>query len=101
MTESEKRLLDTISNAADRIATFAHLGHKDFTIEDTLKELDCSLDDVHDMLLNAIAQKVSKLDGISSVEVSNLNIPLQPEITVTTEETEEQTAEEELSGLSL
>ena len=101
ITESEKRLLDTISSAADRIATFAHLGHKDFTIEDTLKDLDCSLDDVHDMLLNAIAQKVSKLDGISSVEVSNLNIPLQPEITVTTEETEEQTADEELSGLSL
>jgi len=101
ITESEKKLLDTISSAADRIATFAHLGHKDFTIEDTLKDLDCSLDDVHDMLLNAIAQKVRKLDGISSVEVSNLNIPLQPEITVTTEETEEQTAEEEISGLSL
>ncbi len=53
------------------------------------------------MLLNAIAQKVRNLDGISSVEVSNLSIPLQPEITVTTEETEEQTADEELSGLSL
>ena len=101
ITESEKKLLDTISSAADRIATFAHLGHKDFTIEDTLKELDCSLDDVHDMLLNAIAQKVRNLDGISSVEVSNLSIPMQPEITVTTEETEEQTADEELSGLSL
>ena len=101
ITESEKKLLDTISSAADRIVTFAHLGHKDFTIEDTLKELDCSLDDVHDMLLNAIAQKVRNLDGISSVEVSNLSIPMQPEITVTTEETEEQTADEELSGLSL
>ncbi|WP_455529752.1 DUF6329 domain-containing protein [Ruminococcus sp.] len=101
ITESEKKLLDTISRVADRIATFAHLGHKDFTIEDMLKELDCSLDDVHDMLLNAIAQKVRNLDGISSVEVSNLSIPLQPEITVTTEETEEQTADEELSGLSL
>ena len=101
ITESEKKLLDTISSAADRIATIAHLGHKDFTIEDTLKELDCSLDDVHDMLFNAIAQKVRNLDGISSVEVSNLSIPLQPEITVTTEETEEQIADEELSGLSL
>ena len=102
ITESEKRLLDTISSAADRIATFAHLGHKDFTIEDTLKDLDCSLDDVRDILLNAIAQKVSKLDGISSVEVSNLNIPLQPEITVTTEETEEQTVDsEEIGGISL
>ncbi len=102
ITESEKMLLDIISSAADRIATFAHLGHKDFTIEDTLKDLDCSLDDVRDILLNAIAQKVSKLDGISSVEVSNLNIPLQPEITVTTEETEEQTVDsEEISGISL
>ncbi|WP_295072675.1 DUF6329 domain-containing protein [Ruminococcus sp.] len=102
ITESEKRLLDTISSAADRIATFAHLGHKDFTIEDVLKDLDCSLDDVHDMLLNAIAQKVRKLDGISSVEVSNLNIPLQPEITVTTEETQNMIADtEEIGGLSL
>ena len=38
---------------------------------------------------------------IKAVEVNNLDIPLQPEITVTTEETEEQTADEELGGLSL
>ena len=34
ITESEKKLLDTISGVADRIATFAHLGHKDFTMKD-------------------------------------------------------------------
>jgi hypothetical protein len=101
ITESEKRLLDIISKSADRIATLAYLGHRDFMIGDTLKELDCSMNDINDLLINAIAQKVRKLDGISDVKVSDLNIPLQPEITVKTEENESLAADEELSGLSL
>ena len=101
ITESEKRLLDTISSAADRIATFAHLGHKDFTIEDVLKDLNCDFDDIKELIRNAVAEKLNTKPDISSVEVSDLDIPLQPEISVTTEETQNMTADEEIGGLSL
>ena len=101
ITSSEKILLDVISKAADRIAAFAHLGHKDFTIEDVLKDLDCDFDDIKELIRNAVAEKLNAKPDISSVEVSDLDIPLQPEISVTTEETQNMTADEELSGLSL
>lgn len=76
ITESEKRLLDTISSVADRIATFAHLGHKDFTIEDVLKDLDCDFDDIKELIRNAVAEKLNAKPDISSVEASDLDIPL-------------------------
>lgn len=102
ITESEKRLLDTISSVADRIATFAHLGHKDFTIEDVLKDLDCDFDDIKELIRNAVAEKLNAKPDISSVEASDLDIPLQPDISVTTEETQDTTADnEEIGGLSL
>ena len=102
ITESEKRLLDTISSVADRIATFAHLGHKDFTIEDVLKDLDCDFDDIKELIRNAVAEKLNAKPDISSVETSDLDIPLQPDISVTTEETQDTTADnEEIGGLSL
>ena len=101
VTSSEKKLLDVISKAADRIATFAHLGHKDFTIEDVLKDLDCDFDDIKGMIRDSVAEILKTKPDITAVEVSDLNVPLQPEITVATEETEEQTADEEISGLSL
>ena len=101
ITESEKRFLYVISAAADRIATFAHLGNRDFTVEDVLKELLYDFDDIKEIIRDSIAEILRTKPDIKAVEVSNLDIPLQPEITVTTEETEEQTADEELSGLSL
>ena len=101
ITDSEKRLLDTISSVADRIATFAHLGHKDFTIEDVLKDLNCDFGDIKELIRNAVAEKLNTKPDISSVEVSDLDIPLQPEISVTTEETQNMTADEEIGGLSL
>lgn len=102
ITEGEKKLLDTISGVADRIATFAHLGHTDFTVEDTLKDLDCNFDDVKGMIRDAVAEKLNAKPDIASVRVSDLDIPLQPEITVTIEENEEMVADnEEISGLSL
>lgn len=103
ITDSEKRLLNTISNIADRIATFAHLGSKDFSLEDTMRDLGYDFDDIKEMLLHAVAQKISAMNGIHSVEVNNLCVPLQLEITVTTvEETEDMTAKnEEIGGLSL
>ena len=101
ITDSEKRLLDTISSLADRIATFAHLGNRDFTVEDVLKELLYDFDDIKEIIRDSIVEILRTKPDIKAVEVSNLDIPLQPEITVTTEETEEQTADEELSGLSL
>lgn len=101
ITESEKRLLYVISAAADRIATFAHLGNRDFTVEDVLKELLYDFDDIKELIRDSVVEILRTKPDITAVEVSNLDVPLQPEITVTTEETEEQTAEEEISGLSL
>ena len=101
ITESEKRFLYVISAAADRIATFAHLGNRDFTVEDVLKELLYDFDDIKKIIRDSIVEILRTKPDIKAVEVSNLDIPLQPEITVTTEETEEQNADEELSGLSL
>lgn len=101
ITESEKRLLDTISRLADRIATFAHLGYKDFTIDDVLKEIDCDFEDIKGMIRDSAAELLRAKPDISSVEVSSLDTPFQPELTVTTEETQDMTADEELSGLSL
>ncbi len=101
ITESEKRLLDTISSVADRIATFAHLGNREFTVEDVLKELLYDFDDIKELIRDSVVEILRTKPDIKAVEVNNLDIPLQPEITVTTEETEEQTADEELSGLSL
>ena len=102
ITESEKRLLDTISRLADRIATFAHLGYKDFTIDDVLKEIDCDFEDIKGMIRDSAAELLRAKPDISSVEVSSLDTPFQPELTVTTEETQEMTADdEEIGGLSL
>ena len=101
ITESEKRLLSVISAAADRIATFAHLGNRDFTVEDVLKELLYDFDDIKELIRDSVVEILRTKPDITAVEVSNLDVPLQPEITVTTKETQEQTADEELSGLSL
>ena len=102
ITDSEKRLLDTISSAADRIATFAHLGYKDFTIDDVLKEIDCDFEDIKGMIRDSAAELLRAKPDISSVEVSSLDTPFQPELTVTTEETQDTTADnEEIGGLSL
>ncbi|MBR6995752.1 MAG: hypothetical protein IKH96_06995 [Ruminococcus sp.] len=102
ITESEKRLLDTISRLADRIATFAHLGYKDFTIDDVLKEIDCDFEDIKGMIRDSAAELLRAKPDISSVEVSSLDTPFQPELTVTTEETQDTTADnEEIGGLSL
>ena len=102
ITESEKRLLDTISRAADRIASLSHLGRKDFTIEDVLKDLNCDFDDIKEMIRNSAAEILKTKPDIVSVDVSSLDIPFQPDLTVTTEETQNMTADdEEIGGLSL
>ena len=101
ITESEKRLLYVISAAADRIATFAHLGNREFTVEDVLKELLYDFDDIKELIRDSVVEILRTKPDISSVEVSDLDIPLQPEISVTTEETQDMTADEEISGLSL
>ncbi len=40
------------------------------------------------MMTHAVSQKLSQMDGISSVEVSNLDVPFQPDISVESEEPE-------------
>lgn len=49
------------------------------------------------MMSHAVAQKLSQMDGISSVEVSNLDIPFKPDISVKMENIEELSEEPEIS----
>lgn len=106
LTDGEKKLCGLLNEMADRIAIFVRHGYRDFTIDDVLQELDCDFDDVKKMMTHAVAQKLSQMDGIASVEVSNLDIPFQPDLTVIMkEETEDMTADIEetmsIGGLSL
>lgn len=70
LTNSENRLLNLLSEMAERIANAVQHGYSDFTIDDVLQDLDCDFDDVKEMMTHAVAQKLSTMDGISSVEVS-------------------------------
>ena len=100
VTSSEKKLLDVISKAADRIATFAHLGQKEFTIEDVLNELDCDLRDIKRLIRDSAAEILKEKTDISAVVVSDLDLPCQPDITVTIKEEQDMTADESISGPS-
>lgn len=106
LTDGEKKLCGLLNEMADRIANVVRYGYKDFTLDDVLQDLDCNFNEVKEMMTHAVAQKLSKMDGISSVEVSNLEIPFQPDLTVIMkEETEDMTADIEktmsIGGLSL
>ena len=106
LTNSEKQLCDLLSELAERIADAVRQGCRDFTIDDVLQKLNCDFNEVKDMMTHAVAQKLSQIDGISSVEVSTLEVPFQPDMTVNTkEEIEDMTAyiEENMSigGLSI
>jgi len=100
VTSSERKLLDVISKAADRIATFAHLGQKEFTIEDVLNDLDCDLRDIKRLIRDSAAEILKEKSDISTVVVSDLDLPFQPDITVTIKEEQDMTADEGISGLS-
>ena len=97
LTNSEKKLLNLLSEIAERIANAVQHGYKDFTIDDVLQELDCDFNEIKEMMTHAVAQKLSSMDGISSVEVSNLNVPFQPDISVEMENIEELSGEPEIS----
>ena len=100
VTESEKRLLDVISKAADRIAPFAHLGQREFTIEDVLDELDCDYHDIKRLIRDSTAEILKEKSDISTVVVSDLDLPFQPDITVTIKEEQDMTADENIGGPS-
>lgn len=85
LTNGEKKLLNLLGEMAERIANFVRHGYRDFTIDDVLKDLNCDFNEVKDMMSHAVAQKLSTMDGIASVEVSNLAIPFQPDISVNME----------------
>ena len=97
LTNGEKKLLNLLGEMADRIVNDVCHGYRDFTINDVLKELDCDFNEVKEMMTHAFAQKLSSMDGISSVEVSNLNVPFQPDISVEMENIEELSGEPEIS----
>ncbi len=97
LTNSEKQLCNLLSEIADRIANAVQHGYNDFTIDDVLQDLDCDFNEVKTMMSHAVAQKLSQMDGIASVEVSNLDVPLQPDISVKMENSEEQSEEPEIS----
>ncbi len=97
LTNSEKKILNLLSEIAERIVNAVQHGYKDFTIDDVLQDLDCDFNEVKTMMTHAVAQKLSQMDGIASVEVSNLDIPFQPDISVKMENGEEQSEELEIS----
>jgi len=101
MTDSEKKLLDIISKTADRIATFAHLGRRDFILEEVLNDRNCDYEYIHRLIRSSVAEILNEKPDISTVKVCDLELPFQPEITVTTEETQNLTADEEFGGLSI
>lgn len=96
LTNSENRLINLLGEMAERIANSVQHGYRDFTIDDVLQDLDCDFNEVKDMMTNAVAQKLSIMDGIGSVEVSNLDIPFQPDISVKIENDEDLTEETEI-----
>ncbi len=97
LTDGEKKLCGLLSEMADRIVNAVRHGYRDFTIDDVLKDLDCDFNEVKDMMSHAVAQKLSSMDGIASVEVSNFDIPFQPDISVKMENSEEISEEPEIS----
>lgn len=97
LTNSEKKILNLLSEIAERIVNAVQHGYKDFTIDDVLQDLDCDFNEVKTMMTHAVAQKLSQMDGIASVEVSNLDIPFQPDISVKMENGEEISEKPEIS----
>ena len=97
LTNSERNLLNLLGEMAERIANAVHHGYMDFTIDDVLQDLDCDFNEVKEIMTHAVAQKLSTMDGIGSVEVSNLDIPFQPDISVKIESSEELSEEPEIS----
>ena len=97
LTNSENRLLDLLGEMAERIANAVQHGYSDFTIDDVLQDLDCDFDEVKEMMTHTIAKKLSKMDGIVSVDVSDLDIPFQPDISVKMESSEGVSEEPEIS----
>ena len=97
LTNSEKQLCNLLSEMAERITNFVRHVYRDFTIDDVLKDLDCDFNEVKDMISHAVAQKLSTMDGIASVEVSNLDISFQLDISVKMENSEEISEEPEIS----
>ena len=96
LTNIEKKLCNLLDEMAERIANFVRHGYRDFTIDDVLKDLDCNFNEVKEMMTHAVAQKLSTMDGIASVEVSNFDIPFQPDISVNMENSEDISEEPEI-----
>lgn len=96
LTNSERKLLNLLDEIVERIANAVRYGYRDFTTDDVLQDLDCDFNEVKEMMTNAVAQKLSTMDGIGSVEVSNLDVPFQPDISVKMGNSEEITEEPEI-----
>ena len=64
LTNSEKKILNLLSEIAERIVNAVQHGYKDFTIDDVLQDLDCDFNEVKTMMTHAVAQKLSQMDGI-------------------------------------
>ena len=88
LTSSEKQICNLLSEMAERIADAVCQGCREFTIDDVLQNLNYDFNEVKEMMTHAVSQKLSQMDGISSVEVSNLDVPFQPDISVESEEPE-------------
>lgn len=96
LTNSEKQLCNLLSEVAERIANAIRQGYRDFTIDDVLQDLNCDFNEVKEMMTHAVTQKLSQMDGIASVEVSNFDVPFQPDFSVKMENSEEISEEPEI-----
>ncbi len=87
-TNGEKKLHELLHETADRIAAFAHHSYSEFSLDDVLEDLGCDFDEVKKRLVEAAAEILNERDDIRSVRINDLDIPLQPDITVEPEEPE-------------
>ena len=65
-----------------------------------LSELDCDLHDIKRLIRDSAAEILKEKPDISAVVVSDLDLPCQPDITVTIKEEQDMTADENIGGPS-
>ena len=77
MTEAERKLLDMIRDTTEQIAELAHTGKTDFYSPDMI-----DLDEVQELVQNAVIQRLSQRDDIRMAENTDIWVEFQPDIKV-------------------
>ena len=77
ITEDEQKLLDMIRDTTEQIAELAHTGKTDFYSPDMI-----DLDEVQELVKNAVIQRLSQRDDIRMAENTDIGVEFQPDIKV-------------------